>query len=144
MSFNMARKLPISTIIENAAALKKIEERAAYLQQHDSTALQTVLKFGLDSRIKWALPEGAPPYKPCEALDIEGMLYSEARRLYLFVEGGNDGLTKFRREMLFINMLESLNPKDAELIIATKDKKLPKGITKKVVNLAFPRLIDDE
>jgi hypothetical protein len=46
--------------------------------------------------------------------------------------------------MLFINMLESLHPKDAELIIAAKDKKLPKGITKKVVNLAFPRLIEDE
>ena len=121
MSFNMARKLPISVIIETAAAFKKIEERAEFLRKHDSTALQTVLKYGLDPKIKWALPEGAPPYKECQALDIEGMLYSEARRLYLFVEGGNQNLTKLKREMLFINMLESLH-----------------------VNLAFPRLIEDE
>jgi hypothetical protein len=144
MSFNMARKLPISVIIETAAAFKKIEERAEFLRKHDSTALQTVLKYGLDPKIKWALPEGAPPYKECQALDIEGMLYSEARRLYLFVEGGNQNLTKLKREMLFINMLESLHPKDAQILIAAKDKKLPKGITVKVVNLAFPRLIEDE
>lgn len=140
----MARKLPISVIIETAAAFKKIEERAEFLRKHDSTALQTVLKYGLDPKIKWALPEGAPPYKECQALDIEGMLYSEARRLYLFVEGGNQNLTKLKREMLFINMLESLHPKDAQILIAAKDKKLPKGITVKVVNLAFPRLIEDE
>lgn len=144
MSFNMARKLPISVIIETAASFKKIEERVEFLRKHDSTALQTVLKYGLDPKIKWALPEGAPPYKKCEALDIEGMLYSEARRLYLFVEGGNQNLTKLKREMLYINMLESLHPKDAEILIAAKDKKLPKGITIKVVNLAFPRLIEDE
>jgi hypothetical protein len=47
-----------------------------------------------------------------------------------------------RREGLFLNLLESLNPEEAELLIAAKDKKMKyKGITKKLVNDAFPNLI---
>ena len=89
------RKLPISHIINNAAALKTEAEKVQYLQQHYSTALTTVLQFALDKRAKWDLPEGDPPYKPSDlTFDNEGMMYSEARRLYLFLEGGNPKLTK--------------------------------------------------
>lgn len=138
------RKLPISHIINNAAALKTEAEKVQYLQQHYSTALTTVLQFALDKRAKWDLPEGDPPYKPSDlTFDNEGMMYSEARRLYLFLEGGNPNLTKLKRESLFIGLLESIHPDDAKIILMAKSKKMPKGITKKVVNLAFPGLIDD-
>lgn len=138
------RKLPISHIINNAAALKTEVEKVQYLQQHNSTALTTVLQYALDKRAIWQLPEGDPPYKPSDlTFDNEGMLYSEARRLYLFLEGGNPNLTQFRREMLFIGLLESIHPDDSKIILMAKNKKMPKGITKKIVNLAFPGLIDD-
>jgi len=43
---------------------------------------------------------------------------------------------------MFIDMLEGIHPKDAELLILMKDKKsLAKGITKKLVEEAFPKLI---
>jgi len=88
------------------------------------------------------LPEGAPPYKPCEFLDQEGRLYTEARKLYLFIEGGNPNLNKVKREMLFIQLIESLDQRDAELLIAIKDKMLPyKNITEKIVRAAFPDLL---
>jgi hypothetical protein len=138
------RKLPISHIITNAAALKTEAEKVQYLQQHNSTALTTVLQYALDKRAKWDLPAGDPPYKPSDlTFDNEGMLYSEARRLYLFLEGGNPNLTQFKREMLFIGLLESIHPDDSKIILMAKNKKMPKGITKKIVNLAFPGLIDD-
>jgi hypothetical protein len=45
--------------------------------------------------------------------------------------------------MLFISLLESLYPKDAELLIAVKDKKV-EGLTLDTVNTAFPGLIPNE
>lgn len=140
----MTRKTSISKIINDCAALKTEAEKVQHLQQHYSTALTTVLQYGLDKRAVWALPEGDPPYKSSDlTFDNEGMLYSEARRLYLFLEGGNPNLTQFRREMLFIGLLESIHPDDAKIILLAKNKKMPKGITKKIVNLAFPGLIED-
>jgi hypothetical protein len=56
-----------------------------------------------------------------------------------FVEGGNPNLSKIRRETLFIQLLESIHPKDAILLSSIKDKKIPfKGLTKKIVHQAFP------
>jgi hypothetical protein len=47
-----------------------------------------------------------------------------------------------KREALFIQFLEGVDPKDALLIVSAKDKKLPyKGITAKIINQAYPGLI---
>jgi hypothetical protein len=71
-------------------------------------------------------------------------LFAEIRRLYLFLKGGNPNLTKLRRETLFIELLESVHPSDAKILIAIKDKKLPyKGLTAKLVKEAFPGLIEE-
>ena len=44
--------------------------------------------------------------------------------------------------MLYIQLIESIDPRDAKLINCMKDKKLPfKGITAKIINEAFPDLI---
>jgi hypothetical protein len=68
----------------------------------------------------------------------------EARRLYLFLEGGNPDIKKVKREQMFIGLLESIHPQDAELLCMIKDKKLPENITKEIINSAFPGLIEDE
>jgi hypothetical protein len=73
------------------------------------------------------------------------VLYAEVRKLYLFVKGGNDNLKPLRRETLFIQLLESLAPADADLLCAIKDKKMPyKGIDAKIIREAFPGLLPDE
>jgi hypothetical protein len=40
------------------------------------------------------------------------------------VQGGNPSLTTTRREMIFINMLQGLHPKEAEVLCLVKDKDL--------------------
>lgn len=67
-------------------------------------------------------------------------LLREAKHFYHFVEGGNNGLSKIRREMMFINILESVHPLEAEILTLVKDKKLGDKykITKDVVAEAFP------
>lgn len=138
------RKKGISEILEEVSKIKKKEERVAALRQHgDNRGLLQILQYALDPRVKWLLPEGTPPFKKNEFLDQESNLYSEIRRLYLFVEGGNSDLKPMKREMLFIGLLETVSPADALLLCAAKDKKLPyKTITAEIVNEAFPGLLE--
>ena len=122
--------------------LKTTKEKVESIVTHPRVAaFRAIFGLAYDQNIKWLLPEGEPPYRPTDVLDAEGRLLSELRRLYLFVEGGNPDLTKTRREFLFIQLLESVHPQDAKLLIAMKDRKLPfKGLTKKVAQQAFPDL----
>ena len=138
-------RLSISEILEKTTKLKTKNEKIEYLHQNDTEALRTVLQFALHPGVKSALPEGTPPYKPCQQLDQEGRLYAEYRRLYLFCVGGHDGLKPLKRETLFIGLLESIDPKDAELLCAAKDKKLPyEGFTVSLLNEAFPGILPEE
>lgn len=125
--------------------MKTDEERIAFLRQHNTVPLRTILQYAYDPNIKWLLPEGDVPYKPNEDIDQEGMLYVEARRLYLFIEGGNASLRQSRREMIFIQLLEALDKHDADLIVNAKDKKIPyKNITPALVRKTFPGLLPEE
>jgi hypothetical protein len=135
----------VAEILEEIAALKKKEDKITKLRENVSnTVMLKILQWTYDQRIKWLLPEGEVPYNPTKYLDQEGNLYNEARRLYLFVEGGNPNLKQVRREFLFIQLLETLSPKEAQLLASVKDKKLPyKGITEKLVQEAFPGLINE-
>jgi hypothetical protein len=92
------------------------------------------------------LPVGVPPYKPSEYLDQQGNLYRNIRKINLFVEGGDHpDMHPIKRETLFIQFLEGLDPEDAKLICSIKDKRIPyKGITLKLVNTAFPGLLPDK
>jgi hypothetical protein len=132
--------LAISEIIENAGKLATSEEKAQYLRNYDSETLRYILELAFYPGVRWELPEGAPPYKPTSYLDQEGRLYQESRTLSMYLLGNNPELGKVKREMLFIGLLESLHPKDAQLLIAVKDRRV-KGIDVEDINLAFPGLI---
>ena len=93
-----------------------------------------------DDRIVFELPEGAPPYKePEDMLDNTGGLYQEFRKFYVFTKNQKSAnMKQMKRETIFIQMLESLHPDEAKLLLSMKDKKMPyKGITKKLVVDAY-------
>lgn len=140
----MALKKPIYKILEECSKFKTKQEKIDFLRQNDSDALRTVLHGALGKDVVWDLPEGAPPFKRSDGIGLETMLYTEIRRLYLFVKGGNPNLTKLRREMLFIELLENVDPKEADLLVSMKDKKLPfKGIDNKLISETFPGLLPE-
>lgn len=133
----MARK-SIAWILEYTSKLPE-GEQVKCLQANDVPAIRIVLQYCFHPDAKWALPPGAPPYKPCEYPNIDNMLYSESRKLYLFLEGGNDNLTQLKREKMFIDLLESVAPEDAKLLVSIKDKKLPfKGLNPETIKKAYP------
>jgi hypothetical protein len=137
-------KLSIGKILEKCMEFEKKEDKIAALRANQNPAMVQILKFMFDPNIKFLLPKGDPPYNPLE-FNEPGRLYVEARKLYLFIEGGHPTITPFKRESLFISLLENVNPEDAKLLLAMKDKKSPmKGLTKNLVSTAFPGLIPDE
>lgn len=138
--------LSISEILDRCSKLSKLEEKVQWLRHNDHPALRAVLQYALDPRVKWLLPKGIPPYKPTEHLDQENMLRHELRKLNYFVEGGSQpNLHPIKRETMFIQFIEGLCPADAILMCHVKDKKIPyKGITVKVVNSAFPGLVQEK
>ena len=135
-------KLSIAEILQKASAIPNDNARANWIRVNDSQALRMILVGVFDPNIKWLLPEGEPPYKPNDLVDQQHRFYTESRKLYLFIEGGNADLKQLRREALFIELLECLDPADAKLLLSVKDKRMPyPGITTDIVNLAFPGLI---
>ena len=97
-----------------------------------------LLEYAYLPEKKFDLPEGDPPYKPDDA--PIGMspanLRMEMKRLYIFKR---EDLKPLRREQLFINLLESVHPDEAKLLLAVKEQKLNKlykKVTRKVVEEA--------
>jgi hypothetical protein len=129
----------LKEISEEKDAIKK---KIMLANQNTNQGVMNMLRLAFDPEIKFNLPDGEPPYKPCSYLDQQAMLYNSIRKMYLFINDGDPKIPKAKREMLFINMLESLDPEDAKLLLAVKEKKMPyKGITKKLVTETFPGLI---
>ena len=138
----MARSIPL--IFEDVAAANSIKARKRVLLENESNPLKEILKYAFHPDIKFALPPGKPPYKTIGSPDEYNptYLYPNIRKFYLYIEGGHDGLTQLRREQLFVQMLESLHPKEAEVVIQIKDKKLNyRGLTYKLVKTTFPEIL---
>jgi len=140
----MAKKL-ISEVLTKASQLSKKEERIAFLRQNRTPALLDILRIGFDDDVVTVLPKGAPSYRKDDAPAGHEFttLHRTFRRFKYFFKGPVANATPaLRREGMFLSLLESLNGEEAELLIAAKDKSLKyKGITKKLVQDAFPNLI---
>lgn len=146
-------KPSIATILRNAAERPRVEDSIEYLQKYESLAVKQVLYLLWEPSIKFHedLPEGKTPYKPSQ-YDEPGRLYSEMRRMYLFLANNpqSANLTKQKRQQLWIQLLESISPDDAELLDALKDKRSPwKRISRHLTRKAYPGLLsydksDDE
>lgn len=135
----MSSRKSIAWILDFASKLPNDEEKIKCLQANDVEPIRIVLQYCFHPAAKWALPEGPAPYSPCEYPNVENMLYSEAKKLYLFLEGGNDNLHPLKRERMFVDLLESVTPEDAVLLNTIKDKKLPyAGLTPEIIQKAYP------
>lgn len=135
-------KLGVAEILKKASEITNENERIDWLRKNNSVALESMLRGAYDPKIVWLLPEGIPPYKPNDLVDQHHRLFTEARKLYLFIEGGNPNLKQVRREQLFIELLETVDPEDAKLLLSVKEKHIPyPGVTKEVVTKAFPNIL---
>jgi hypothetical protein len=134
----------MAEFLEKVGKLKKTQEKIDALKANDSFQLRVILQSGYDPNVKWALPPGIPPYKPNDLVDQEHVLLKECEKLTYYIQGFHESLAQLKRETMFVQLLENVAPKDAELLCTLKDKKPIKGITLQHVTEALPGLIPNE
>ena len=142
-------KLPpnpfMSEILELVHKQRPKAKKVQVLKQYRDDALTAVLIWNFDPSVTSALPDGDVPYTPNDV--PEGTDHTSLRRewknLYHFIKGGNDELSGLRRESMFVQMLEGLHPKEADLICLVKDKRLTDKykVTYEQVKEAFPDIV---
>ena len=130
----------MSNIVAKIEAQTTVEKQVEFLQLHSSYALKAVLGYGMDPGVKWLLPAGDPPYQPLfEAADQEGRFYTECKKLIYFVDSPEGREVKpLKREQLFIQVLESIDPRDAKLLLRMKNRQIK--IMPQAVAIAFPNM----
>jgi len=155
-------------ILELASKQRSNAKKIEVLQTYSHDSVKTVLIWNFDESVLSLLPEGDVPYAETNeqnvysgtlseniakeaagglsatGQDLDGRgrtsLRREYQNLYHYVKGGNNGLSTIRREMMFINLLRGLHPREAEVLILTKDKNLASKykITLDNVKEAYP------
>jgi len=158
----------IHEVLELVSKQRSKAKKVEILKEYETDALKSIFIWNFDESVISMIPEGDVPYGDAEdqsvysgtlsenlakeakggesatGQDLDGRGKTSLRReyenLYHFVKGGNDGLTSIRREMMFINLLRGLHPREAELLCLVKDKKLETKykITHDVVKEAYP------
>ena len=137
-------KLLISEVLQKVSNAKTKVEKVKLLQQYNSDTLRMLLIWNFDESISSAVPEGEVPYNVNDAPagTEHTSLEHESRLFFHFIKGGNENLTKAKRENMFIQLLEGLHKDEAEVVCMVKDKKLGKRykVTKAAVSEAFPQI----
>ena len=160
----------VHEILELASSQRANAKKVEALQRYEQDAVKVILKWNFDDDIVSALPEGEVPYgeeedqlvysgslseniakeaaggESATGQDLDGRnktsIRHEYSNFYHFVQGGNPSLTTTRREMIFINMLQGLHPKEAELLCLVKDKDLESKYSVSLENVkqAYPEM----
>jgi len=142
-----SNKLPpnpfMHEILDHVTKQRSKVKKLDALKEYQCDALKSLLIWNFDDTVISLLPEGVVPFEPNEVPvgTDHTSLRKEYRNLYHFVKGGNDSLSKTRRESMFIQVLEGLHPHEANLLCMVKDKVLQtqfKGLTRALVEEAFP------
>jgi len=154
----------LDAVSQQRTKAKKIE----VLKKFEHDCLKVIFVWNFDESIVSLLPKGEVPYGDVkdqnvysgnlsenllreaaggeaatkQDLQAQGKtsLRREYQNLYHYVQGGNNTLSTIRREMMFINLLEGLHPREAEVIILAKDGNLSDKykITMDIVKESYP------
>ena len=133
----------VHEVIDAANAKKTIKERIEFLSD-PKVAKRDIIRrlvfMSYNKSVEVLLPLVDPPFKPSE--QPKGMntpIDSESRRLSIFVKGlGYDDMNQSKRENIFIQILEAIDPDDGKILMAATQKKFRiKGLTVPQLNKIF-------
>jgi hypothetical protein len=141
-------KLPpdqlVSEIMQRVSNAKTRDEKIEILRHYDSPALRAILIWNFDERVESCIPNGEVPYTPNDAPagTEHTRLIHDWKKFNYFVKGVSN-IAQTKRELMFIQLCESLHKSEAEVLCTVKDKQLHKKyrVTKVVVQEAFPDIV---
>ena len=158
-------------VLDLASQQKSSAKTVEALKYYEHDCIKMIMVWNFDSSVISLLPTGEVPYgetqeqtvymgslsenlareasggESATGQDLDGRgktsLRREYQNLYHYVKGGNDSLATTRREMMFINLLQGLHPREAEVLVLTKYKKLGDkyNITLDQVKEAYPDIV---
>lgn len=123
------------------------KDKMAVIEKNLSKTLVDVLQLTFHPDFQWLVTEMPENYIiPTDTLPglSQTQLSTELRKLYMFRKGDGtaEKLTEEKRKLLLIQLLESLEPREAEVVIGILQKNQGvKGLTYKFVKEAFPNLL---
>ena len=135
----------VNEILDYVSSQKSKIAKVEALKEYRNDALVSILIWNFDETVVSMIPEGDVPFTPNDSPQgtDHTSLRREQRNLYHFVKGGNDALSKLRRESMFIQMLEGLHPKEARIVVLAKDGRLHEdyAVTYDQVKEAYPDIV---
>lgn len=144
MTVNKIKNMRVDDILQRVSEANTRKEKIEVLRAYDNRGLRDVLQGSFDDSIEFNLPKGEPPYNPGSEHTFGSTLIKQSKRFRYFAKTPQRPKANAKVELIFIQMLESLHPGEAQIVIWMKDKNMDKkykGLTKKLVQEAFPGLI---
>ena len=142
----------VHEVLDAVSAQKTKARKVEALRKYEHDSLKVIFVWNFDETVISLLPEGDVPYGETEdqtvyngslsdnlareaaggesatGQDLDGRNKTTIRReyqnFYHYVQGGNGSLSTVRREMMFIDLLQGLHPREAEILVLVKDKDL--------------------
>jgi len=139
-------RMPFAFEVLNLASTQRAKaKKVEVLQKYGDLSLKMILKWNFDTSIVSILPEGEVPYTPNTDKTGHAKLMTKIPQIEKLVcnhstkMGVSDTTAQFKREKMFIDILESVDEKEAEVLIAAKDKTIHRKyvISDNVVREAF-------
>jgi hypothetical protein len=137
----------IYEIFDEFELAKNKAARMNVIEKNLSPVLTQVLELTFHPNYQWIIKELPDNYKvPTDMLPglTHDSLNAQLRRLYMFLDGHPtcQALSEKRRNELLIQMLESIEPREAEVLLGIfqKDQHV-KGLTYAFVKEAFPAML---
>jgi hypothetical protein len=137
----------IYEIFDEFVVAKTKQEKIEVLAKNWTPTLKLVLQLAYRPEVQWkykAYPAGykIPDTKPGIS---HSSLDMELKRLYMFQDGNEtaEKLQPHKRESLLLSLLDSLEPREADIVIGIFKKDLGvKGLTFKFIKDNIPGVLD--
>jgi len=145
----MGMTMGIAEIVDKAGKRRTKAEKVAVLREHSSPALKDFFTYVANPKIQFLIPSSRPPFeKKDKSLDLQNEFIRDInkKKLNYFISIDNvpvHNIKQPKREQMFLQMLEAIDPDDAELVLLMINKELPKGISMPVVKEYIPNRAQD-
>ena len=137
----------IFEVLDEFELAENKKDRMAVIERNLSKTLVEVFELTYHPNYQWLIKEMPNNYKiPTDVLPgiTSAQLSNQIRKMYMFRKGDEmaEKLTPQKRNELLLQILESLEPREAEVIIGIFQKDLGvKGLNYKFIKEAFPNLL---
>ena len=137
----------IFEVLDEFELAENKKDRMSVIERNLSKTLVEVFELTYHPNYEWLIKEMPDNYKiPNDVLPgiTSAQLSNQIRKMYMFRKGDEmaEKLTPQKRNELLLQILESLEPREAEVIIGIFQKDLGvKGLNYKFIKEAFPNLL---